>query len=507
MCDLNEYRTVGNNEFLQIIKGLHPDFKVDRSGNIEISKIKVIEKIDLTDYTGTEGQISIKFSKDCTFEKSVSLEGLKYKNLIISKNCTFQENLTLAGLEITDNLKIEQVNFEQSFSYFRNNVNYLSILHSQFKGEYCSLKSSKFQDGCSFLNNVVFGHLQLGNLDSENEIRIERRNSYLDQDINFLSIQNCNNLRFKGGALKMRIKSIEILNDNDPNSFTSFSNIATDELILKDFTNYGKLFFQKIKLNSESTNQLIFKNSFLGKTTFINCNFSNATLSFSESNLDEVQLVSSNLPLPSLINPDLSSKNIHTLEAFQSIKKVYERKGDFSTSFIYSERELTIRLSNQEPDNFVEKKDLYSQLKKMYDQRGDSVNSLKFQALELETHMKSPDISWSERLNLRFAFWSNNFGTDWIKAVKFLFKWSIPFYLIFIFLQGHRPGTDLNLFLDIVANYFEYLNPLRRSDFFVTNNQSEKINSWARIVDFFARIFIAFAEYQLIQAFRKYGKK
>lgn len=507
MGDLIEYRMVGSNEFLQIIRGLHPDFKVDRSGNIEISKIKVKEKIDVTDYTGIEGQISIKFSKDCTFEKSVSFEGLKYKNLIISKNCTFLEDLTLAGLEITDNLKIEQVNFEQNFSYFKNNVNYLSILHSQFKGEYCSLKSSKFEDGCSFLNNVVFGHLQLGNLDSENEIRIERRNSYLDQDLNYLSIQNCNNLRFKGSALKMRIKSIEILNDNDPNSFLSFSNIATDELILKDFTNYGKLFFQKIKLNSESTNQLIFKNSFLGKTTFINCNFSNATLTFSESNLDEVQLVSSNLPLPSFINSGLSSKNIHTLEAFQSIKKVYERKGDFSTSFIYSERELNIRLSNQEAGNFAEKKDLYSQLKKMYDQRGDSVNSLKFQALELKTHMKSPDITWSERLNLKFAYWSNNFGTDWVKAVKFLFLGSLAFYILFILFQDYRIGNDWNLFGNIVANYFEFLNPLRKPDFFTVNGNSQNLNISTRILDFFARIFIAFAVYQLIQAFRKYGKK
>ena len=249
-------------------------------------------------------------------------------------------------------------------------------------------------------------------------------------------------------------------------------------------------------------------NSDLGNTIFQNCNFEKFDLNIKSTIIRNVFFITTMLPSFNKINKSVFFNNSNNLiTVFTNLKKIFENNGDFGSSTKYHQKELELKEESLKGDDFSGRKEIYSQFKKMYEQRGDSVKFLEYQAKELEIHMNSPEISWSERMNLKFAYWSNNFGTDWVKSVNFLLKWTIPFYLVFIFLQGYRPGHDFKLFSEIFANYFEFLNPLRKYDFFITNGQPEKLKNLTRIWDFFARIFIAFAEYQLIQAFRKYGKK
>lgn len=464
-----------------------------------IENICIEGKLSINDLT-TEKQ-HISFS-ECEVKSDVQLNIQNCTEIRIWK-CQFKSKSSFQVRTIKD-LIISDSIFEGKVDFINNEVSTLLISNSIFNENvrftlnkllsYTILNISVYVENTKFLNQLLF---------TENQIlgSIGFRNHENESFIKSLIINDSTNFLFGIDPDPIEIEEINIVGSIDSPNYFQFKNLLVNKINFSNIFNYGKIVFNDIE-NLKKEPKIIIQNSDLGNTTFLNCNFKDFDLLYSSSKINSTTIVGGYFPGPEKFKKlNEEDNNQDLIQGLSQFKKLYESNGDFISSTKFHEYELKI-FHLLESDNLV-----ISQLKKMYEQRGDSVNALKFQAMELETHMKSSDISWSERLNLQFSFWSNNFGTDWVKAAKFLLKWSIPFYLIFIFIQGHRPGTDLNLFLDIVANYFEYLNPLRRSDFFVTNNQSEKINNSARIVDFFARIFIAFAEYQLIQAFRKYGKK
>jgi hypothetical protein len=105
---------------------------------------------------------------------------------------------------------------------------------------------------------------------------------------------------------------------------------------------------------------------------------------------------------------------------------------------------------------------------------------------------------------------STKHGVSWIRGIAFTLGVGIVFYAVYLTILpcakvewGYTNGEDFKAAVDYsVRNFINFIAIFR--DFTFLHDGCP--NMWSSIVDFVARIFIAYGIYQTIQAFRKYGK-
>jgi len=100
--------------------------------------------------------------------------------------------------------------------------------------------------------------------------------------------------------------------------------------------------------------------------------------------------------------------------------------------------------------------------------------------------------------------WSNQHGASWTKAFWFLLWTSYVLYVFALF----STVNHLHVFIfdnSFIGHYFDFLNPLRPFDFFEQIKLTPSVGT--RFIDLLSRIVIGYGIYQLIAAFRRYGRK
>lgn len=243
-------------------------------------------------------------------------------------------------------------------------------------------------------------------------------------------------------------------------SVLRFQNIKVNTLEFEDFVNFGQVSFSNIKLEEN----LSVKNSDLGKTAFINSGIAHAKVNFEDSKITD---------------------------AFFS-------KGTFPNKI--AENEHQQRLA-------------YAQLKKINEAKGDYLEANIFYAKEMNAYYNT--ITWRknfwEKVNLSFNKFSNNHGQSWKIGMICLITTSVAFFWLYLLLLNIELGSlcsekDWGFFFKCISYYFEFLNPVHRTDE-IAKGLVNDIPPIARIIEGVSRIFIAFGIYQLVQAFRKHGKK
>lgn len=319
-------------------------------------------------------------------------------------------------------------------------------------------------------------------------------------------IENVNDL--------LKIGKIEFSNFTIPKDKESkYIGLSINELKFIKCSNYGNIVFSHLRPWHKSKAKLVIENSDLGKMLFMDCDFNEFQMQFASSKISEIFLAGSNMPKNENINANSTSISNHDQKrlALTQIKKIYENRGDLFNATRYHEAELLDWLVESDPNNFEQKKIIYSQLKKMFEVRGDTVNVIKYHGLELDMQRSiiknNKGFLW-EKSQLWLNKNSNNFGQSWQWALGYLLIINLVFYSFYLCSLGllfQNTDIDNNLF----GYYFEFLNPTHKIDF-IKNNEGlskMKINGCAIFFDFFNRIFVGFLIYQLISAFRKYGKK
>ena len=257
------------------------------------------------------------------------------------------------------------------------------------------------------------------------------------------------------------IKDLIISRYSHKDNFYHFSDMSIFNLRFENFTNLGTITIAKLSIKEGLTIQ----NSDLGKTTFIDCNFSLQKMYFDSSKITEIALAGVLLPEPKEI----------------------------------------ISLTGQE-------RLALSQLKKVYRNMGDSVNAAKYQAHELETYRGT--LKWGgEKVNLSLNNWSNRYGLDWVKSLRILVIGVTLFYSAYCFALGFSIVVSINGILLLIKNagyFLEFLNPIRKSELYKTlvpGMDESNVPVSAIFIDSVSKIFTAYILYQFIAAFRKHGKK
>lgn len=296
---------------------------------------------------------------------------------------------------------------------------------------------------------------------------------------------------------------------------SKYIDLKINELSFINIFNYGNVIFSNVRYWYKIKAKLSIKNSDLGKMLFMDCDFTEFQMQFASSKVSEIFIAGTTMPNNENINASITSESNHEQRrlALTQIKKIYENRGDLFIATRYHEAELMDWLDEikNDPNKSKEKKIIYSQLKKMYEVRGDSINVVKYHGLELDMQreiIKGHKGSFWERFQLCLNKRSNNFGQSWQWALGYLLLINLVFYSLYLWSLGllfQNTSIDYNLF----GYYFEFLNPTHKIDFLKNGIGliNIKINGLAVLIDFVNRIFIGFLIYQLISAFRKYGKK
>lgn len=177
-------------------------------------------------------------------------------------------------------------------------------------------------------------------------------------------------------------------------------------------------------------------------------------------------------------------------------------------------------------EEYQQKASFFNQFKKIFEAQGDIYHATQFQAkwaeeqrkellLRKRVEFKNVTKLWS-KIKITFNSISNDIVTLWLNKISNLhgesyartlgvfFGLIIPgIYLILLCSLGRISFSaefDLNLFW----KYFEFVNPAHSMKFIDEENE---IKGGAILVDFIGRVFVSYAIYQFISAFRKHTKK
>lgn len=125
--------------------------------------------------------------------------------------------------------------------------------------------------------------------------------------------------------------------------------------------------------------------------------------------------------------------------------------------------------------------------------------------------------AYAETLTWKRDFWekadlwlnriSTNHGQSWQRGLGMTLTVSAAFFGVYLLSLRIWPGTSFIYFLKVWSYSLEFINPIHDAGFVAEELSGVSETSLSRIIEGLSRIFIAYFIYQLIQAFRKHGKK
>jgi uncharacterized protein YjbI with pentapeptide repeats len=433
-------------------------------------------------------QIGISFI-NCVFSEDCSMRSLAQRLLII-EGCTFNKDLGFFGQGFTE-VRLKKNSFTKvavncptnSLIFASNRIEQLIFNNTDIH----ELTMSEDIISDLALTRGAFTHITISGIEINGIFEISPR------EILYAIIENLTG----PGTIKVNpntVKRILIqhsffdhlyLHGEVRSDYTfSFESSEVKHLSFIDLKNNGTNKFIEIQI--PQTGRLSMVNSDLGKTNFLRCNFQNCDFEFENSKVPEIFLAETDFP-----------------------KKVY-----IGTKLNYHQAQL-----------------VFGQLQNTYQKQGDNIRANEYLSRETESHYNT--LTWFEK-RIFFKFnsvfrslpWfnkkvftkfslflnklSNDFGRNWSRGVLFTFGTGFIFFY-FLLLSSREYYFSFSASFDekLVEPFLKFMNPLRHFDTqsLFGNDINLTLGSSSYIIDFLARVFIAYGFYQTIQAFRRYGKK
>lgn len=187
-----------------------------------------------------------------------------------------------------------------------------------------------------------------------------------------------------------------------------------------------------------------------------------------------------------------------------------------------------IETSDKEADTHDRRqaKLFFEQVKTVMLRQGNRTGAIHYQAEELKQHHKLVEL-WSpksalDKITLWFNKCSNGFGTNWLRGLSFFFGVTIFLYWLLLI---NTPSVEAAWpwqmtwpkFNEFAVHYFDFINPTshiwKRWDYiyFLENgpDAAEEVPlRWGiKLLLLFSKIIIITMIYQIVQAFRKFGRR
>lgn len=145
------------------------------------------------------------------------------------------------------------------------------------------------------------------------------------------------------------------------------------------------------------------------------------------------------------------------------------------------------------------KRDIYRQLKQAMISQGNRIEELHFQAREMEAYRRSLSFkhNFFDKLILCIGKYTNNFGTNYLWPVLWIFVVAAGVFLLSAFVLGVSVTRTW-------GSMFTVMNPAHEIDYLVPKDQ---LSNKFIAIDFAGRVIISILIYQLIVPFRKFASR
>jgi len=464
-------------------------------------------------------QEDITFKEDLICEFEIEFRSCKFIKHLRIENGTFLD-ISFFGTEFSQSTNFTIIDGSFKNISFDNSCKFLGHfnIHSG-RFEKVRISNSEFSNSVSFVNgnfhNIeVSGNTKIANLFfRRGNYRLIRINGGEMNELHF-SGGNFNNIMLYGLVV---VQTIYISKGVISHLLLAAVNVA--QLIAKDFEKSGSLSIAKLIVNQMGKldalflgfkiSEIHFSDAFLHKDSILRFqNVEVETLNF----VDFIcfgQLGFSNLSIQkqmNITNSDLGKASFIS-SSIENI--ILNLENSRITDVFFSNTAFPSRVSD---DDFQQRL-TYAQIKKINEAKGDYLESNRFYALEMEAFYKT--ITWKEnfweKLNLWMNKVSNFHGQSWMVGLRFLVGCVCFFYVSYIFALGFRIGSlgsrnDWGVFFKVLSFIFEFTNPVHKSEE-IAKGLGASPTVVARVLEGFSRIAIGYGIYQMVQAFRKHGKK
>ncbi|WP_288339544.1 hypothetical protein [uncultured Roseivirga sp.] len=424
--------------------------------NINICEKSVIENLTLESDKNIQG---IDIQTGCRISEA--------KIGILQKINTLDiKDSTIDNLIVKDESKIEEWNISGN-----SEVHNLEFINN------CRIHE------LSLINNAIIGNLEVNDFaycystlvtDNSGILRINLKGGTIGQ----LRFSDCitSMIYFKGSNTRF---------DNGIN----LENLKVNSLSFQDFKINTGLQLFNVESNDAENSSIKFIRSNIGHSSFINVKLETFNfLFFSDSQISQSFLSQTRFP-----------KRIET---------------GMDRGTISHHRQVKL---------------LYEQIKSIFQNQGNRTNTLEYQSLELSAYFselsRSFAQSWKTRrfwaeefidwLTLCFNRHTTNFGTSWTRGFLALLVTTIPLFILLLWsTKGvvavwpwQMNSEDFGLY---TTQYFDFINPTsyiwKRWDF-IYELEGGEIRWGVKLLLLFSKVLIVTIIYQIIQAFRKFGRK
>ena len=264
------------------------------------------------------------------------------------------------------------------------------------------------------------------------------------------------------------------------NSVLMLNGVSVGKVEFDYFLNLGSLRFIECRfLDGQTQHEIRVTNSDLGDTQFYGCDFGGEkrTIHFENSRIMEISVIGQRLPWR-LKAASEGTRIEQQLQLLAQLRKIYEDSNDMATSIHYQAEYLNALRKETKPSTFK---------------------------------------GFFDRISLSLNWLSNSYGDDLGKASVSTFIVSLFLYIAYLWVRGYFVGSfSLPVFKHVVASFFEFLSPIRRTNILPPANRlfdgtfdytKEFVPARVALISALSKIVIAYFLYQFVQAFRKYGRK
>lgn len=406
---------------------------------------------------------------------ALSITGGLFKNVLEINGGIFENNFTIDGGEFQHGLRVTGGLFKKYFQLTGGHFKRWVDLKGMTVDSWLYVHRTDFEYGiqvhsckiavlniwhCPGLKNVyLMGSILLGRMGikSDQSLKVSCLDTMIDLvDLSDTTFQKDVNLYLHHCA----VHSINMW------GFYNFGYLSLTNLMSLEKQNFN---------DYQNKPRISIRNSNLGRADFIACDLSGFEIDFEDSRLNDIGVLG----------------------------------GKFN-------HELTFHDNVDDQTRSRQKRLFNGQLKKVFENRGDFIASSDAHTADLNAYLDS--LSWNKNLfssqnfeivNLFFNKVSTNHGKSWRRGLLSLLVTGVLSYSIYLFALGFRFSCNkdsFKMFVTLGSYFFEFLSPIHKVDF-LTQPMGLNSTNGSRIADSLSRVLIAYFVYQLIQAFRKHGKK